>query len=102
MSDIRSSVAQNLPEPYQTTTNQYLAQTAALLVALPAEARDKAADVIRAAVGDAALGALLPAEGLWLFVRAAAAGAAAAVFVARVRGLLGSRSAAPAVAQAGA
>jgi len=33
-----------VPEPYQSTTSQYLGQTAALLVALPAEARKGHAD----------------------------------------------------------
>ena len=33
-----------VPEPYQSTTSQYLGQTAALLVALPAEIRNGRAD----------------------------------------------------------
>jgi hypothetical protein len=35
-----------VPEAYQTTTSRYLGQTAALLVALPAEAQSDAADAI--------------------------------------------------------
>lgn len=33
-----------VPEPYQTTTSRYLGQTAALLIALPAEVRKDSAD----------------------------------------------------------